>query len=59
MKRLVCILLTTVAFGAQPASQTKKQGAAPSRDLKVEAPDDSSRPKPVSVPRGYALVIGI
>jgi tetratricopeptide (TPR) repeat protein len=52
-----CLVLATVAFGqSKSAPAPAKQTPAKSRDLYVET---NSATTPTSIPRGYALIIGI
>ena len=49
MKKLICVVLASVALAAQEKP----------RDLVLETPADMRKLPPGTIPRGYALVVGV
>jgi tetratricopeptide (TPR) repeat protein len=60
MLRLICILLSSAALAAQtqpPPGQTA--GQEKPRDLVLDTPAETPKLPPGTIPRGYALVVGV
>jgi tetratricopeptide (TPR) repeat protein len=59
MLRLICILLSSAALAAQTQPPSQATGQEKPRDLVLEQPAEPRNPAPGTIPRGYALVVGV